>query len=166
MTSDHQYVIDVLANGSEEALEELAVLVDGFPGGRDELFHQHWITHAIDHGSEMAIRWMLRKGVALDFCDEAGNTALSCCIDRDRPDRLDIAAALIEAGAPLDIHGINDWTPLHKAAARDDIEMLRLLVERGADTSARTRIDDRTTPLEEAKLLGKTRAAAYLESLG
>jgi hypothetical protein len=51
------------------------------------------------------------------------------------------------------------------AAARDDVEALRILVRHGADLSIRTEIDDCTTPLEEARHLGKMNAAKYLETL-
>jgi ankyrin repeat protein len=59
---------------------------------------------------------------------------------------------------------VNDYTPLHHAAARDDAEAVLLLLAHGADPSARTRIDDRTTPLEEAERGGCSRAAAALRS--
>jgi ankyrin repeat protein len=61
--------------------------------------------------------------------------------------------------------GINDWTPAHMAAARDDVEALRLLVRYGADLTIRTDIDDYSTPLEEARSMGKLNAASYLESV-
>ena len=51
------------------------------------------------------------------------------------------------------------------AAARDDVEALRILVRYGADLSIRTDIDDYATPLEEARNLGKVNAATYLESV-
>jgi uncharacterized protein len=61
--------------------------------------------------------------------------------------------------------GINDWTPAHMAAARDDVEALRLLVRYRADLNIRTDIDDYATPLEEARNLGKVNAVNYLESV-
>jgi ankyrin repeat protein len=51
------------------------------------------------------------------------------------------------------------------AAARDDVEALRLLVQYGADLNIRTDVDDYSTPLEEARSLGKRNAASYLESV-
>ena len=47
--------------------------------------------------------------------------------------------------------GVNDYTPLHLAAAMNDANLVRILLSHGADTNARTRIDDFTTPLEEAE---------------
>jgi ankyrin repeat protein len=72
---------------------------------------------------------------------------------------------LLRAGAPVNLKGLNDWTPAHMAAARDDVEVLRLLVAHGADLTIRTTIDDYATPLEEVRTLGQHRAAAFLESL-
>ena len=40
---------------------------------------------------------------------------------------------------------------LHLAAAMNDANLVRILLSHGADTNARTRIDDFTTPLEEAE---------------
>lgn len=51
------------------------------------------------------------------------------------------------------------------AAARDDVDALRLLVAHGAGLSIRTEIDDYATPLEEARSLGKLDALSYLESV-
>jgi uncharacterized protein len=53
----------------------------------------------------------------------------------DQLERLD---DLIVAGAPLNLKGVNDWTPAHIAATRDDVEALRILVRHGADLSIRT----------------------------
>ena len=49
---------------------------------------------------------------------------------------------LLDDGVRLNKQGINDWTPLHLAAARDDVEASKLLIEQGASTSIRTRINN------------------------
>ena len=64
----------------------------------------------------------------------------------------------------VNLKGVNDWTPAHMAAARDDVDALRVLVAHGADLSIRTEIDDYATPLEEARNLGKLNALRYLSS--
>ena len=71
---------------------------------------------------------------------------------------------IVETGT-RNIKGLNDWTPAHLAAARDDAEALRMLVRHGADLSIRTESDEYATPLEEARHLGKPNAVRYLESL-
>ena len=81
-----------------------------------------------------------------------------------RDDSLALLALLLEAGADVERRGLNDWTPLHAAASRDDAAAIELLLRWGADPSARTSIDDHATPLEEARRLGMVRAAAVLEA--
>ncbi|HEY7215050.1 MAG TPA: ankyrin repeat domain-containing protein, partial [Thermoanaerobaculia bacterium] len=68
----------------------------------------------------------------------------------------------IGAGADLNQRGLNDWTPLHYAASRDDAAAIELLAAKGADLDARTRIDDFATPLEEAESLGRAKAVKAL----
>ena len=81
--------------------------------------------------------------------------------------KYEILELLLKHKAPLNIQGaFNDWTPAHLAAARDDVEALKLLVKYRADLSIRTRIDDHATPLEEARTLKKRKAVYYLESPG
>ncbi len=82
-------------------------------------------------------------------------------IDSKRADRYELLELLLRAGAPVNLKGINEWTPAHLAAARDDVEALRLLVAHGADLSIRTDIDDFATPLEEARTLGCRKAVAF-----
>jgi ankyrin repeat protein len=108
---------------------------------------------------------MLKKGVDLDFTDEEGYTPLHCAIDREAADRHEILDLLLRAGAPVNLKGIDDGTPAHRAAARDDVEALRILVRYGADLSIRTNIDDYATPIERARNLGSHNALLYLESV-
>lgn len=157
--------IKVLETGSLADLEQLAAEIPGFPEGVDPFIGRRWIINAIDTGSTMAVRWMLGKGINLNFRDEEGVTPLHCVIDCSRPDKYDLLELLIVAGAPLNLKGLNDWTPAHNAAARDDVEALRILVRHGADLSIRTEIDEYATPLEEARHLGKLKAVEFLESL-
>jgi hypothetical protein len=111
---------------------------------------RHWITNAIDCGTKEVVAWMLSMGAPVLFHDEEGFTVLHSAIDRGKPDRLEIMAMLLEAGADINARGINDWTPAHHAAVRNDVEALKFLVESGADLTIRTRIDEYATPLEEA----------------
>jgi ankyrin repeat protein len=143
----YEQIIDVLASGSLEQLESLAEQIEDFPHGTDDFIDRYWIINAIDCGSKLSVEWMLSKGVNLDFTDDEGVTPLSSAIDRENPDRYEIIELLIKHGVPINRKGFNDWTPLHQAAAREDIKALELLVKRGADLSVRTDIDDYATPL-------------------
>ena len=60
---------------------------------------------------------------------------------------------LLRFGADVNLKGINDWTPAHMAAARNDVKALKILVKYGADLNIQTNIDDYATPLEEARIL-------------
>ncbi|MGG5821176.1 ankyrin repeat domain-containing protein [Falsiroseomonas sp. HW251] len=83
-------------------------------------------------------------------------------IDLPREDRHAVLALLLARGADPAQRGVNDWTPLHLAVARRDIEAVRLLLAHGADPAARTRIDDYSTPLEDAEAIGFAEAAQLM----
>ena len=154
--------MDAIAAGTIGDLESLSTIVDGFPRGKDDRWERYWITHAIDAGSLQAIQWMLSQQVALGFCDDEGYTVLLAAIELEKENKYEILELLLRYGAPTDIQGRNDWTALHMAAARNDVRSLEILLRYGADWSIRTRIDDFSTPLEEAQILGCEAAAAYL----
>lgn len=162
--ADDQFIRDALHSGDPRRLDEVAALIDAFPDGEDEITWRRWILHAIAEAPLATIEWMVDYGVDLSFRDSGGYTPLLAAVESRREDRLEVLRRLIAAGAPLNTRGINDWTPAHMAAARDDVEALALLVDSGADLSIRTGIDGYATPLEEARHLGKARAVAFLES--
>ena len=161
--TDYDEIVSMLAQGQLDALETAAVIVDDFPQGKDAFVQRHWITNAIDLGCFAAVEWMIGKGVTLIFRDAEGYTPLHSCIEREKSDRYDMMAVLIKAGADCTAHGINDWTPLHMAAMRDDRPAMKMLIDAGADVSRRTRIDDYATPAEEARALGHHASADFID---
>jgi len=165
MSQTYTRVMALLASGSSADWERLSFEIPGFPEGVDDLVSRRWIINAVGTGSRQSIEWMISKNVRLDFRDEEGYTPLHVAIERRAPDRHEILELLLRAGAPVNLKGVNDWTPAHMAAARNDVDALKLLVRYGADLSIRTDIDDYATPLEEARSLGKHSAARYLESV-
>lgn len=165
MNSEYNYLAGLLKSGEIAKLEEAAEIIDDFPDGCDDFIGNRWIINAIDQGCLQTIKWMLGKGVDLAFCGDDGYTPLLSAIDRGSDDRYAVISQLIEHGAPLNRRGINDWTALHLAAAREDIPALKLLIEAGADPQVRTRIDDYRNPLEEARALGWQASVAYLETI-
>ena len=96
-----------------------------------------------------------------------GFPPLLLAIDLQREDRHAVLALLLARGGDPAQRGINDWTPLHHAVARRDLDAVRLLLANGADPRARTRIDDLTTPLEDAEAAGFREAARLMrEAIG
>ena len=71
--------------------------------------------------------------------------------DETRDEREIQDCLLISFGANLQQMGINGFTPLHCAAADNDLQAIELLLSHGADPDLKTDVDDFTTPLEEAK---------------
>ncbi len=162
--SDYDDIMKPLMAGDVEALREIAMIVDDFPTGKDDFISRHWITNAIDCGTKEVVSWMLAEGAPVVFDDDEGFSALHSAIDRDKPDRIEIIRMLIDAGADINARGVTDYTPAHHAAIRNDVGALRLLVESGADLTIRTRIDDYSTPLEEAQIRGNSPdSVAYLK---
>jgi uncharacterized protein len=127
----------------------------------------------LGHPLEYAIYWsplgfieqLIAAGSNVNYEDNAGFPSLMAALSTDRHgrgDKLDVLRLLIRHGADLGQRGINDWTPLHYAASIRDLDALRLLLASGADPTVRTRIDDLTTPLEEAEASGFAEGAALL----
>jgi ankyrin repeat protein len=123
------------------------------------------LEYAIYHSPVAFIRTLLELGADPNYEDDAGFPSLIAALSTDRADRYEIIELLLAFGADIQAHGINDWTPLHYAAATDDLDGIRLLLACGADPNARTRIDDHATPLEEAKHLGRAAAVRLLREL-
>ena len=121
---------------------------------------------------EYAIYWsplgfieaLIEAGSSVNY-DGAGFPALIATLSTDRHgrgDRLDVLNLLIRHGVDLNQRGLNDWTPLHYATNLRDLEAMRLLLEAGADPRLRTRIDECSTPLEDAEAAGFTEGASLL----
>ena len=111
------------------------------------------------------IRQLLDLGADPNYESCDGFPSLFGAIDASRSDARDVLALLLRHGARTDQRGVNDWTPLHRAVARRNLPAVRLLVAYGADPGARTRIDDHTTPLEDAQAAAFTEAVAAMEAL-
>jgi len=163
---DYEYYFEILKSGDRQKLEELSQLDENFPDGKDGFINRCWIRNAVDCGHIETIKWMLGKKVDLNREDEEGFPALFralCRVDK----RYEILEILLSSGANPNIQGSIGWTPAHKAAFDNDVEALKILVKHGAEVLAR--IDNYTTPLEEARRSGRTReyndAISYLETL-
>lgn len=105
---------------------------------------------------------LIEAGAATNGDADDGFPSLFAALSSDRVDRLKVLELLLENGADAGQRGINDWTPLHYAVMQRDQPAVEILLDHGADPAAPTRIDDCTTPMEDAVATGFTEAAALM----
>jgi hypothetical protein len=120
------------------------------------------LDSAINRGPVRSICQLLDLGADVNASSAGGFPSLFNAIDARRGDHLAVVDLLLHYGARTDQRGVNDWTPLHHAVARGDVGAVKLLIEHGADAGARTRIDDFTSPLEDAQAKGLAEAVALM----
>ena len=86
-------------------------------------------------------------------------------LDSCRRDLTEVVMALLqEEELPIDARDVNQWTPLHHACIKGNMEVAMALVDRGADVHARD-VDQRT-PLHEACINGHLEFAMALVDRG
>lgn len=137
-----------------------------FPNLRDP-YLGHWVLQdALYVAPVTTVEALLDLGADPGFDTGDGFPALALVLHhRDDHDvRAQLVGLLLAHGANPDARGLNDWTPLHFAAAQGDRRCVELLLDHGADPSARTRIDDLTTPAEDAGRAGHHAVAAVLRA--
>jgi ankyrin repeat protein len=112
------------------------------------------------------IAQLLDVGADPNYPDPGGFPSLIAALSSERKDKHELLALLLARGASVLQRGHNDWTPLHYAVVQRDLKSIHLLIEHGADATARTRIDDCTTPIEDAAAVGFVEAVALMQSSG
>jgi len=105
---------------------------------------------------------------AFQIKDATGMTAMHHAAESSRRSRLDTVRALLECGASPDIAGdtrlLNKKTPAMMCAARGDLDLLKVLVEGGADLTQTDKLDK--TLLVYAAKNGHTHLVSYLLRAG
>ncbi|NXD87666.1 PP16A phosphatase, partial [Halcyon senegalensis] len=87
---------------------------------------------AARHDAE-EVQQFLASGFSPDLCNEDGLTALhQCCIDAAGA----VVPVLLDAGADVNARDSELWTPLHAAATCGHLQLVQLLIHRGADLLA------------------------------
>ncbi len=157
---------EAFRRGDLETLKSALGDPTGFPNTRETPMAIGTILeYAIYHSPVPLIQTLLELGADPNFDDGCGFPSIIAALSSERSDKLEIIDLLLRFGADIQQHGVNDWTPLHYAAAGNDAKAMAFLLSRKADPQARTRIDDYATPLEEAEILGCTEAVATLKKL-
>merc|ERR1711963_484799 len=88
----------------------------------------------------------IKKTINLNKKNKRGETALQCaCIKLDYLK----AESLINEGADPNTRDNNGWTPLHEVAQRNHLDLVRLLLEAGANPNVPGG-DENYTPLHDA----------------
>lgn len=159
--------------GDMAALRAELGSLEGFPNVEADPAMGQCLTYAIYHGPLALVRELLEAGADpnLDTGDgfppiiAALTTAVPARGASARSDVPDLVRLLVVHGAGLGQRGVNDYTPLHLAAAQGDLAMVDLLLSYGADPNAVTRIDDMETPLELAVHAGHRAVADRLRPL-
>jgi len=124
------------------------------------------LEYAIYHSPLPFVRVLLELGADPNYGESAGFPSLIAALSTRREDRYGIVELLLAFGADIQQRGVNDYTPLHYAAALNDVRMAELLLSHGADPLAKTGIDDFTTPQEEAESRGFSNLAQILRPAG
>ena len=134
-----------------------AELPDAFGGG-------HALVYAIYWSPPGFVSWMIEAGADVNFVAEDGFPALLAALSRDRPPRHEVLQVLLAHGADVDARGINDWTALHHAVSLRDGVAIRALLAAGADPRLKTRIDEYSTALDDARAMGFIEGIELLEA--
>ena len=113
------------------------------------------LEYAIYHAPLNFIGKLIDLGMRVNYEDAAGFPCLIAALSTERDDRLDVLKLLLEHSADVHQRGVNDYTPLHYAVARNDARAVELLLSYGADPNAKTNVDDYATPLQEAEIAGR-----------
>jgi len=114
------------------------------------------LIYAIYHGPNSLVINLLALGAAARPDVSDGFPPMVALMSTQREDKHELIQTLADAGANVDEPGVNDQTALSWAIGQGDAEGVRLLLLLGADPHRRTRIDDRTSPLDEAEVRAAT----------
>ena len=178
-------LVEAAADGDLGAVEALIAAgadpnarIDGYPA----------LQFAVRDGTVEIVQALLAAGADVNAfgewvpgCCQDRDTALhqavrywDVCVDRDFghcSERAEVVQVLLAAGADVDAREkLGGWTPLHAAANEagwsEVSEMLLMLLDAGADPSARTEDDRDRTPLHLAVWSISSAAIAVLLDAG
>jgi uncharacterized protein len=116
----HQSVHDAYVRGDLAALRAALGDPSDFPNCL-----QPFDLAVGDYPLEYAIYWsplafieqLIKLGADVNYPDQTGFPSLIAALCSRSPDKLRIVELLLASGADVGQRGVNDWTPLHYAAA-------------------------------------------------
>ena len=169
-----QAIDDAFRAGDLAALRAAVDDPDIIPNGNLDDTIGTCLVYAIYHSPLAFIRELLELGADPNAPVDDGFPPLIAALTKTRtepgsPARLDvdeIVRLLLARGVDPNQRGINDWTPLHMAVAMRNLLAVHRLLEGGADPDVRTRIDECSTALEDARAQGLDEFVAVLDRRG
>lgn len=126
---------------------------------KDENMHSALMLAAYN-GHHHVLSFLIEKGAEIDAVDGMNRTALmfACTGPFTKA-----AELLIDAGANVNaIDSQEEWTPVMMAAAEGQLEVVQLLVAKGADLSMVD--EDGESSLDFAQSNGHTKVVEYIQS--
>ncbi|KAK6543335.1 hypothetical protein TWF694_000087 [Orbilia ellipsospora] len=101
-------------------------------------------------GQPQMILYLISAGYGINDCDQNRNQPLQLAVQENK---YDAAKLLIELGANVNARNLDGWSSLHEAAfVGDNVEMIRLLLDNGADIDGLTA--ESVSPLNSAIIGG------------
>jgi plasmid stabilization system protein ParE len=165
---------DAFRRGDLEALRQAFDDPAAVPNGRLDASFGTCLVYAIYHSPLAFIRTLLEIGADPNAPSDDGFPPLIAALSMTRStlgsaarsDVDDILRLLLGHGADPNQRGLNDYTPLHMAAAEGNLLAVHRLLDAGADPDLATRIDECQTPEQMARAAGLTDVEAVLGRRG
>ncbi len=153
-------LLDAAAQGHCSIIRLLAK--HGANVNRSFYFDWEAVQVAVAEGQLEALKLLAELGADLSIEDAEGWTLLRIAADDSK--KLEIIAWLIEQGVDVNRGDEEGYTPLHEAASLGYTDIVRLLLESGADVNALTSYPfrEQCTPLDETDGISYCQEAASL----
>jgi ankyrin repeat protein len=132
-------------------LNELAFALTSMDVNKPDEFEDRFLTIACGRLQVESARFLIACGANVDDRNSDQDTPLLCAINvvDHNPDAAhELVVMLLDAGANLEARGYMSKTPFLKACSRGDLEMLKLLVNRGCDVRAVSLEEGDEAPLD------------------
>ncbi len=158
--------------GDFETLRSELEHLGDFANTAPDLTLGHPLVYAIYHSPATLVAKLLAAGADPDGHSEDGYPPLIAAMtvagpagSPARARTAELVEMLLAGGADVNQRGINDYSPLHHAAAQGDLGLVERLLESGADPNLAARIDDMETPFGLALQQGHLDVATRLQPL-